>query len=224
MKKPVFCFLLMLMNMNLFAQDAFLPDMVNLLKYQEDRHLFSFSAISMWGWSRNGKVAYSVELTLDGRGGSVTTAIIFDFVEDVIIWKNSIDSFDENASYDEFYQSYREICRRHGIEFIEAEFKELPIRHNNQIFNVIIEIVEEENESNWLDEIDRYTVSVETRGKKKIVQEKDDVWAFDVLPCGYFISPYENRALIVTGERIPAFEGADIHFYFIGCHLSYGFK
>jgi hypothetical protein len=186
----------------------------------------------MWGWSKNGKAAYTVEKEQDGRGGSITTAIILDFIDNVVLWKREIDSIDvtgnketEAADYNRFYRNFRRICSENGIEFVRAEFKELPIRHNNQTFNAAIEIIEEEEtELRLLDKIDRYTVRVETQGKRKTVKEKTDVWAFDVLLCGYFVSPYEDKVLIVTGERVPAFEDVDIDFYFFGCDLSDGFN
>jgi hypothetical protein len=183
----------------------------------------------MWGWSKNGKAAYTVEKEQEGRGGYITEAIIFDSVDNVVLWEREIDSIDitgdketEAADYDRFYQDFKKICVENGIKFVQVEFKELPIRHNNRTFNAAIEIIEEEeNELRLLDKIDRYTVSIETQGKWKTLKEKNDVWAFHVLLCGYFISPYEDRALIVTGERVPAFEDVDIDFYFIGCDLSY---
>jgi hypothetical protein len=186
----------------------------------------------MWGWSKNGKVAYTVEKEQDGRGGSITTAIIFDSVDNVVLWKQEMDSLDIRgnreataADYNRFYRNFRKICTGNGIEFVRAEFKELPISHNNRTFNAAIEIIEEEeNELRLLDRIDRYTVSVSTQGKRKTVKEKNDVWAFHVLLCGYFVSPYEDRVLLVTGERVPAFEDVDIDFDFIGCDLSYGFN
>jgi hypothetical protein len=233
MKKLYFCFLLfVLMNINSCEQGAFRPATVDLLQYQEDKQLHSLSSVCMWGWSRNGKVAYTVEKEQDGRDGYITAAIIFDFVDNVVLWEQEIDSIDitgnketEAVDYDRFYENFKKICLENGIEFVQVEFKKLPIRHNNRTFNVAIEIIEEEeNELRLLDRIDSYIVSVETQGKKKTVKEKNDVWAFHVLLCGYFISPYEDRVLIVTGERVLAFEDVDIDFYFIGCDLSYGFN
>jgi hypothetical protein len=233
MKKLYFCFLLfVLMNINSCEQGAFRPATVDLLQYQEDKQLHSLSSIRMWGWSKNGKVAYTVEKEQDGRGGYITAATIFNFVDNVVLWEQEIDSIDitgnketEAVDYDRFYDNFKKICNENGIEFVQVEFKKLPIRHNNQTFNAAIEIIEEEEtELRLLDKIDSYTVSVETQGKWKTIQEKNDVWAFHVLLCGYFISPYEDRALIVTGERVLAFEDVDIDFYFIGCDLSYGFN
>jgi hypothetical protein len=230
MKKLYFCFLLFVfMNINSCEQGASRPAAVDLLKYQEDKQLHSLSSVRMWGWSKNGKVAYTVEKEQEGRGGYITAATIFDSVDNVVSWEREIDSIDitgdketEAADYDRFYQDFKKICIENGIKFVQVEFKKLPIRHNNRTFNAAIEIIEEEeNELRLLDKIDRYTVSVETQGEWKAIKEKNDVWAFHVLLCGYFISPYEDRVLIVTGERVPAFEDVDINFYFIGCDLSY---
>jgi hypothetical protein len=208
---------------NLFAQVA-KPESINLLKYGYN-HLYSLSTFRIWGWSEDGKVAYSIERCIDGTIYILHTAVIFDFIDDVFVWKNMITD-DEDLSEDDyidFYKEYEMVCIQNNIEPIQTDFKELPISHNNYVFNIIIDIIDEE-ETRYFDDIESYRVIVETRGKKKIVKQKNDVWAFDVLPCGYFISPYENRALIVIAERVPGFEGADIEFYFIGCHLTYGFN
>jgi hypothetical protein len=212
--KKQFTYLIMniFLNINLFAQN--IPPYTDLLKYEEDEHLFSFSVVQMWGWSRNGKVAFSIKKGIDGRGGTITTAFIFNFVDDIILWEESIDSFDEDADYDGFYKEYNNVCIQNGIEFVQVEFEKLPMRHNNQTYNVIVEFDDRDNDS-----ID-CRVSVETQGKRKMVQRN----SLGGWPLGYFISPFENRALIAMGRGVRAFEGYDIEFYFIGCHLINGFR
>jgi thiol-disulfide isomerase/thioredoxin len=219
-------------NINLFSQNITIPPFVDLLEYTNE-HGRSSSHFRLWGWSKNGKVAYSIDKSIEGRGGTITSAIIFNFIDDDIIWEQSIDSvewenstdLDKNIAYDKFCQEYQNICIRNNIEFVQIEYNNFPIRHNNQILNLIIEdIAKKKNLQRWGDEISSYKVIVETQGKKKVIQSKNHVRAFYVFPCGYFISPYENRALIVIGEMVPVSEGGDIDFYFIGCHLSYGFN
>jgi hypothetical protein len=45
----------------------------------------------------------------------------------------------------------------------------------------------------------------------------------NVVIYGYFISPFEDRVLIVAGEYVWGFEGYDVRKFLIGCHLSTGF-
>jgi hypothetical protein len=81
---------------------------------------------------------------------------------------------------------------------VQAEYKGLPIRHHNQVYNIILDTTEKKDEN--------------------------VVYTVDIFSCGYFISPYENGALIVIGKTVEVFEGYDIEFIFTGCHLHYGFK
>jgi hypothetical protein len=71
-----------------------------------------------------------------------------------------------------------------------------------------------------------YKIIAENHGRRKTICEKNftTIYADDVFLCGYFLSPFENRALIVTGVFAHSFEGSDVTYSFAGCHLSVGFR
>jgi hypothetical protein len=201
----------------------------------------TYSEIKIWGWSKDGKVAYSNYISLEA---SDLVVIIFDIVNDTILWKNTLYLLADPYPYEEAYNSldctyysafinnFRKICVQNGIEFIQAEFKDLPIKHDNQTVNIILEKNETPLSSLEREDLliiggnyDGYKVIATHQGKKKIIKEKSlTVYADDVFLCGYFLSPFENRALIVIGEFAHSWEGSDVTYHFAGCHLSAGFR
>jgi hypothetical protein len=124
--KNVFCFIMAaLLNVNSFSPNITLPPFADMLKCM-NKQASSLSSVRVWGWSRNGKLAYSVDKFIEGRGGIITTAVILNFVDNRIIWEQSIDSLnltDKNAAYAKFYQNYRDVCVRNGIEFVQVEYE-----------------------------------------------------------------------------------------------------
>ncbi|MDR0321665.1 MAG: hypothetical protein LBI28_09195 [Treponema sp.] len=213
---------------------------VDFFKYSEF-NLPTYSHIKIWGWSKDGKVAYSDYLSFEGEFLSV---YILDFINDKILWKNTLDLYRDprldEASYDrfngdyylDFINNYRKVCVQNGIEFVQTELKKLPIRENNQTVNIILQKNEspltalERDDLMIYGKYDSYTVIAENQGNRKTIQEKNFTAVYpDILfLCGYFMSPFENRALIVTGVFAHRWEGSDVTYTFAGCHLSNGFK
>jgi hypothetical protein len=223
------------------------PPANNFSKYL-DFERTTYSDIRIWGWSRDGKVAYSNYISFEG---DVFFVFILDMVNDKVLWRNTLDFFDDPHPYEEnyhwfdgdfyldFINSFKNKCVQNGIEFIQTEFKELPIRHNNQTVNIILEKNETSLSHSEMDNLliiggkfEGYKIIAENQGKQKIILEKDfnihksnyTIYADDIFVCGYFISPFENRALIVIGEFAHSWEGSDVTYSFAGCHLSVGFR
>jgi hypothetical protein len=195
----------------------------------------TYSDIRIWGWSTDGKIAYSNQREHEG---SVITVFIFDIINDKIVWQNSLylsDIYFSNdyfVIYTNFIINYKNICDQYGIIFIQTEFKGLPIKHNNQIINIIVgkketslSLVELEDLLQYGGRIESYRVIAENQGKQKFIHERVfDIYANDVFVCGYFISPFEDRALIVIGEYAHVWEESAVVFSLIGCHLKVGFR
>lgn len=203
----------------------------------------SHSAIKIWGWSKDGKVAYSDHLSHEG---SVFRAYILDFIDDRVVWQDGLDFYSlhlneayeqsdnwfNNKFYLDFIDNFKAVCAQNRIEFVQTEFKGLPIRHNNQSVDIILE--KNASTLDWQEReelfivagyYDNYKIIAENSGRRKTVHEKKftTVYADDVFVCGYFLSPFEDRALIVIGEFAHSFEGSDVTYHFAGCHLTLGF-
>jgi hypothetical protein len=217
------------------------PPAQNFFEYL-DHERMSFSEIKIWGWSRDGKVAYSNFITLEASDLDV---IIFDIIDDTVLWRSRLDLFDDPHLYEEnygwfkgnyyldFINNFKNVCIKNGIEFIQTEFQKNPIEHDNQTVNIILEknetplsFVEMENLGIIGGRYESYKIIATHQGKQKIIKEKSftSIYADDVFICGYFMSPFENRALIVIGEFAHSWEGSDVTYHFAGCHLSTGFR
>ena len=69
--------------------------------------------------------------------------------------------------------------------------------------------------------VDNYRIFVDTDGKRKVVHEANaEEPTFNIFPLGYFISPFENRALLVMGKHIL---GGYVFTSFVGIDLDSGF-
>jgi hypothetical protein len=210
------------------------PPPIDYFQYIDSTSRMSQNSISdlrFWGWSKNSNVAYTITRSLAPMKGYIFTAVIFNTIHDIFVWQDSLNSndFEENgytAAYNNFVNNFISRAGQNGIEFTQADFKGFPIRHNNQTVN--IKVVTFEKTGEWHEvygNIGGYGIIVESnvRGAKPVYKKTLDWPVMDVIPCGYFISPFEDRALIVIGEYALDFEGYDVRYVLTGCHLSTGF-
>ncbi|WP_461257422.1 hypothetical protein [Treponema sp. R80B11-R83G3] len=227
--------LLFLIGININAQEFRIPPKVDLLKvavggwgYRPD--------IRIWGWSKTGKVAYSSE-AVGGYSGFITVYfIIFDFVNDKMLINIKADAYEidsdepENIIAEYLFNHIKDkitnAMKAHSIEEQYTEFLPFPITRNGIEYRVTISDIVS-GEDMWGEiPIEKYAVSITANGKKKTIFTKENTRASKVHFCGYFLSPFENRALIILAEQTPpGFEGdVDIYYVLSGCHLETGFK
>ena len=164
-----------------------------------------------------------------------TYAEIYNFVENEnrYVWEkgstwDNWNAFevDEGLTPDDvFIQEFRNACIANGIEFVQAEYRKLPIVHNNKTYNVIFDINKTEVEFADAPVIDNYKIIVETQGERKIMLFEVDTRSelFNVFPVGWFLSPFENRAFLVNITHALAGMGAYTDASFVGCDLDGGF-
>jgi hypothetical protein len=207
---------------DLFQYDEAKVHFINYNNWFSSRYDFR-----IWGWSKDGKVAYSYTEFQDGAGWETIKFYILNFIDDEILWSKILNDDEGTLDYDALYREFMTICKNNRIEFIQAEFKKMPVMHNNKTYNVI----EEQNKRDDSDDygyntIESYKITVETQGKSKVINEDtfSEPAVFDIFPLGYFISPLENRALIVIGRHIRHWEGTNNDYIFAGCHLDIGFR
>jgi hypothetical protein len=126
-------------------------------------------------------------------------------------------------NYNAFFLEFSNACKANGIELVQAEYRRLPIVHNNRTYEVVLEIGKRELNA-WDPDflvVDNYRIFADTDGKRKIVDEAEDEYpAYNIFALGYFISPFENRALLVMGKHIL---GGYVWTSFVGCDLDRGF-
>ena len=198
--------------------DFSLPPVIDLYQYQNE-YSPSESDLRFWGWSKDGKVAFS-DIDRD-RGGNAeyVSVCIFNLVDNTEIYTSGV-GVDYDADGNElpptvFYDEFREVCRQNGIEFVQAEYRQLPINHNGRTYNVIYEKTDKDGI-----ELVEYRIFAETQGKRKTVLVRTEPYIHDVFSLGYFLSPFENRALLVMGRHIV---GGYVFTSFAGFDLDGGF-
>jgi hypothetical protein len=188
--------------------------------------LFSQSAdnnpVKVLGWSRDGKVA--VIKNDDGMGGF--TAFIFNAVTDTILWERGIHSYEYdsqkafNSAVSATTNNFQRMCQQHKIVMQDTR----PMRpvgskilHNGDMYTISINIVENKEEMM----ITSYSVIAEINGKRKTLSSKDTYHPASPYFYLYYISPYEERALIIL--RFPEYVDT-VDYAYIGCNLTTGFR
>jgi hypothetical protein len=196
-------------------------------------NIYGFPNIRIWGWASDGKVAYSSEHMVEGRGGIEIQYCIFDFITDEIISTINIDSFSYNIDEtgDELIFSLYNIKKEEIIELMvihsiiksQAPFLPFPIQKGNNRYNYYLDIEYEETPE-FYDAIKNYSIIIESNRKRKTIKTINNVTALSIYCCGYFMSPFESRALIVLAEEQWGFEGVELVYFFSGCNLNVGFN
>jgi hypothetical protein len=218
-------------------QELALPPQINLFQYVSQSSPYAFPNARIWGWSNNGKVAYSIGQETGGRGGKIVDFVVFDLVSDKAVFELKMDSFnhDDVDDYveDEALHNLYEVrilnaLKTHNIIVQTTEFSQLPIRKNNMVYNSqIINAVHKEDEYGFFENlVTKYTVEVTADDKKKIIGNFEPLVGMtgNVYVCGYILSPFENRALIVLAEEARGYEGNELRYRLSGCHLGVGFN
>ena len=216
-------------SIQLNAQNLSIPPYIDLFQYLKNDVKFgitnptSFPDIRIWGWSTDGKVAYSQELYSEGSGMVHITFRVFDFISDKVLYK--LDVPPDDVSIAEYYnRSAKEIkaaLSQNKIVERQVDYLPFPIRKGNFVYNgnVIKTFDDNKNLKNYRVVIDRNT------GKQKTIIAEDAFpgFEYDAAIAGYFLSPFGNRALIVIAKEVYVFEGTGITYVFSGCHLETGF-
>jgi hypothetical protein len=80
---------------------------------------------------------------------------------------------------------------------------------------------------NWYlgNKISKYTVLVTANGERKTISTIEGQFGtVGIFICGYILTPFENRVLIILAEERFAIEGTDLFYIFLGCDLETGFN
>jgi hypothetical protein len=219
----------------LSAQDLSFPPKVNFFQYSlsvSGRPLYGFPNARIWGWSNNGKVAYSIETEVEGRGGQKIDFVVLDLISDDIEYELKMDSFDHNdvtdeALYNLFRTDISNALKKYNISGQRTEFLRFPIRKNDMVYDSrIINVEQKKNDYAFDTVVSKYAVSVTANGESKTIGTFIPVNTITahVYVCGYVLSPFENRALVVAAEEHWGFEGTELTYRFSGCHLGVGFN
>ena len=234
--------ILMLLALTISAnsQEFSIPEPMDLFKYSVPEgteygyskpynYIYGFPVVRIWGWSKKGKLAYSIERSIEGKGGFLIEYAIFDLSKNKIIWKiqddsNNFDDYDEDDKFTEFSYKIRKqkllnAFKKYGIVMNKNTFLKLPIQHNNKTYDINLNI-KNEKKPEFHDSISEYSIITKNGNKTKTIKREKKVKALSVFLCGYFKSPYENKAVIVTAEEQFVFEGTELFYSLTGFDLN----
>lgn len=250
MKKIIFVFLLVLFSMNLYSQDLkknkieeykLNPVITSLFveETKDDKNLNIYGQnndIYVLGWSKDGKMAFINNKSVDGRGGHDLYFTIQDMVEDENVYYKEIrwydnDDYGENP---ELAQTFEECIINNSQEFNKALKKNkiilkpvktelLPAvdKNGNQINFKIINQKEYIGDFG-LQHMDYEIIAIKNE-KHKTVSKINNKLCCGVMPTAYIKSPYEDRIALIVANAEYVFEGEEVFANFYGCHLSSGF-
>jgi hypothetical protein len=188
-----------------------------------------------FGWSADGTFAWLESRDIDGRGGTVYTYIVYDAVEDAVVFTHSDDSFDWGTDVE---ATEEESWKRSGDEVSAALTKyaivqsrgitmeAFPLQRAGDSYTASLKVRNDPSAEEGDDQIvQSYSVILSSRSRgSKVVTTADQVKASKVWIEGYILSPLEPRILMVVSVRNRAFEGYETSHFFYGAHLGLGFR
>jgi hypothetical protein len=235
MKLRLLIFGFLLINIHfLFAQNLVIPPKINI-EHREAAFGPVLFDVRIWGWSNNGKVAYSTLYEWSEIIPSINF-VILDLVSDRVLFKLRMSTYDENFELrlrdEDIFNMNRTVIlnalQTHNIILhnrIEqkTEFLQFPIRRNNLIYECQVINTEYGKNNNGENGVLGYSVMVTVNNKRKIIGNFIPPFVDEINIKGYFLSPFENRIAVVVAEWGWYQYGAR-EYRFTGCHLDVGFE
>jgi hypothetical protein len=192
--------------------------------------------IRIWGWAQNGRVAYSSEWSIGATGGIAVEFVVFDFINDRRVFTLGMDDYEidwtgvagdlAEALYAKYDGQIRGAMERFAIVEQQVPFLPFPLKKNNAVYTASVNIMSARraDPANFVfNSIVRYNILVAKNEKSRIITTKNNADAEAVAVCGYFLSPFEDRILVVIANAHGSFRDSNISYSFSGCHLEAGF-
>ena len=192
--------------------------------------------IYILGWSKDGKMAYIENRSIEGRGGHDFYFIILDLVEDSVIYKQKKKWYDDD-NYGEtpekaltfkqciilFSNEINKQLNNFKIIVQPCKFQTLPVmdKKGNEV-TFKIDILKKDIDKFNLMQMS-YKIYVFKNNKSKLVASVENKRSEYVKTTGFIKSPYEDRIALVVANAEYVFEGDEVFVNFYGCNLSVGF-
>ena len=201
--------------------------------------IYGFPVLRLWGWSADGKVAWSTASMVAGRGGAVVRYVIQSMKTDEVVWSLDDDTYnwgnegaeadgkslDEIAalSFDKNKETIAAELGKHTIKGEKNSLEAFPLEWSGETYTPALSIEDEEEPEFW-DKIAGYTLFLAKKGGKiKKLASFDEVIANEVHVCGYTSSPFEERVAVIVAEERFVFEGTELFYSLVGCDMTRGF-
>ena len=199
--------------------------------YQENNDIY------VLGWSKDGKMAYIENRSIEGRGGHYLYFTIIDLVEDKITHQlkkrwydddNYGESPEKALTFSQCIKTYSKDInmqlKNNNIIVKPCKFQTFPAidsKGNEVTFNVKV-LKKELGEFNLT--YMTYEIYAEKNNQSKRISSINNKKSEFVKPTGFIKSPYEDRVALVVADAEYVFEGNEVFINFYGCNLSSGFS
>ncbi len=187
-----------------------------------------------FGWSADGKCAWLMSRDVEGRGGTLYTYVIYDAVQDAVVYSRVDDSNDWGTDAEPTEQESWKRCSaevsaalaKQGIvQASGIQVVPFPLQRAGDTYTASLSTTTDPSKDASEGPVTSYTVTLSSRNRgSKSVTRKENVGATEVAVDGFILSPREPRILIVVSERTPGFEGEEESLFFYGAHLGVGFR
>jgi hypothetical protein len=156
----------------------------------------------------------------------ITDRVVFEVIIDSNNYWDLEEAYEKKITIEDIYSVKKEMIlnslKTYEIEAYQTDFLPFPIQRNGYEYtcSVKLEIL---TEYRFGDPFLNCDIIVNRNEKSKIIKTLFEIRANAIDICGYFMSPFENRALIVTAREQWVWEGTALFYTFSGCHLGVGF-
>jgi hypothetical protein len=196
--------------------------------------IYGFPIVRIFGWSKDGKLCYSIQRNIEGRGGVITSYIIQDLITDSFLWRHDDDSFKweteindidsiAETSYNNNQKIIESFCSNYKIILDESILSNVDTLQSKGI-TIKLNITTNKKDSLGFNNVSYEIIAKRNDNKQKVIASRKNITADNVYICGYMNSPYENRIALIIAEEKYVFEGNELFYSIVGCLTDAGYK
>ncbi len=192
------------------AEDFSLPPVIDLSQHIDIAG--QANDFRIWGWSKNGKVAFSYTHAYLGTGGTNVGFYIMDMINNNIVYEyfrglnvRGGSNYEPGTTPEDVYHIEQETLlntmEEYEIELFQSKFVPFPIQKNNAEYTCFTKIEYFDKDDFYGTHVKQY-IMIGKNGSNRIMEMiEEQTWYPEIFVLGCFISPFENRALIVTTQH-----------------------
>lgn len=192
--------------------------------------------IYILGWSRDGKMAYIENRSIEGRGGHDYYFTVIDLVEDTIthqLKKRWYDNDDYGEAPEKALTFNQCIMKNSDVINSQLETNKIviqPCKYQNfpakdskddEVTFYVKVLKKGIGDYNLM--YMSYEIYAEKNNQTKLISTINNKKCEFVKPTGFIKSPYEDRIALIIADAEYVSEGNEVFINFYGCNLSSGF-
>ena len=226
-------------NLDLEAnRELVFPARINVV-YQNTAFGPVSNSVMIWGWSLDGKVAFSTDNTMS-EFSPHSNFVVFDLISNNVVFESRMDFFlhevedsgiwdtdwnRDTVLFDSNITIILNALETYGIIDKQSELLRFPLTRDGIVYD--IQVIDIEHGDDSLDHsILSYSLLITTNNKKNVIDNlipPPRGLVGEVFVAGYFLSPFENRIVIVVAE-LSWFQHGHRGLRFISSYLESDFE